>query len=346
MNRFWKFFAALTLGWLLLLGLNMAAFYAVLGVPTINSRWAATVWEKKKRLAQEAQGPRFLIVGGSSALFGIKARELEKVTGLRTINLGTHAGMGLYNVLRQARSVARPGDTLLLVLEYELYSSPKLGVDRAEQEELDYVLAHEPDVVRRLPLRQLCNVVMATPFKRLKVGIKNRLNPKRYTDEPDMGVYSVQHIDNWGDQDSERGPAKLRKGDLIPSFFGRGHFADQLGSLPDLEEFCRWAATNHIRVLATYPNLLDDPNYHTPEARAGIQIIEQSFARLGVPVIGHYEDALLPPEAFLDTRYHLTEAASVVRTQKLAEQLKVCLSNADPLRARAQSSRTQDSISR
>ena len=76
----------------MLLGINAAAFFAVLGVPTINSRWTHQIWEKKQRLAAEAAGPRFLIVGGSSALFGIKAQELEKVTGMRTINLGTHAG--------------------------------------------------------------------------------------------------------------------------------------------------------------------------------------------------------------------------------------------------------------
>jgi hypothetical protein len=41
-----------------------------------------------------------------------------------------------------------------------------------------------------------------------------------------------------------------------------------------------------------------------------------------VQVIGDYTDALLPADDFFDTHYHLTEEASLVRSRRLAEQLK------------------------
>ena len=188
MNASWKFLGGVIAGVLLLLGVNVAALYAVLGVPTVNSRWAFEIYQKKQEIAAQAASPRLLVCGGSSALFGIKAQELEKKAGMRTINLGTHAGLGLACILRQARAVARPGDTLLLVLEYDLYDSGKLGVDRVGQEEIDYVLSHEPAVVRNLSLPQLYKVVMATPVKRLKIGIKNRFDPSRYNDGVETGL--------------------------------------------------------------------------------------------------------------------------------------------------------------
>jgi len=61
------------------------------------------------------------------------------------------------------------------------------------------------------------------------------------------------------------------------------------------------------------------PNGSAAEHRAEI---ERFFAGLGVPVIGQYDDSLLPKDQFLDTIYHLTEEAARARTQKLAAKLK------------------------
>jgi hypothetical protein len=146
------------------------------------------------------------------------------------------------------------------------------------------------------------------------------LNPARYAHTWDTGTYSLRNIDPWGDQTGHRGPSRLRS---TPPSSRLGHqFAYQLSSLPEVKAFCLWAEANHIRVLATFPNLLDDPSYHTPEAKEGIQILERFFGRLSVPVIGQYDDSLLPKDQFLDTIYHLTEEAARTRTQKLAAKLK------------------------
>jgi len=83
--------------------------------------------------------------------------------------------------------------------------------------------------------------------------------------------------------------------------------------------------TNHIRVLATFPNIRDRPDYHTPVAERSARTIKDFFTSLGVPVIGDYTDALLPDDDLLDTIYHPTEEAALARTQRLIPKLKAAL---------------------
>ena len=118
----WRFLAGLLAGFCAACVVVIAAFSLALGVPTQSSRWAFEVMQKKRRLAEQAKSPKILIVGGSGALFGVSGQELEKETGWPTINLGCHAALGVAYMLDDAKHSARPGDTVLLVLEYELYT--------------------------------------------------------------------------------------------------------------------------------------------------------------------------------------------------------------------------------
>ena len=88
------------------------------------------------------------------------------------------------------------------------------------------------------------------------------------------------------------------------SALGRG-LPEHPQGFDTIEAFCNWAHANHVRVLATFPNMCDEPDYHGPVAQRSARIITDFFARLGVPVIGEYTDALLSQEDFLDTKYHL-----------------------------------------
>ena len=101
---------------------------------------------------------------------------------------------------------------------------------------------------------------------------------------------------------------------LIDRNGGRGGFAH-------IAAFCAWARTNQVRVLATFPNLCDRPEYHQPPAQKSARIIRDTYVRLGVPVVGDYTDALLPSTQFYDTIYHLTTESARARSERLARQL-------------------------
>jgi hypothetical protein len=230
--------------------------------------------------------------------------------------------LGANYILHQARQIAQPGDTVLLILEYELYTRAGLDPVMADQGFVDYVLARDPAYIPTLPLSEKCNLFMLTSTQRLKKGLKNLAK----TDSPasQVGVYDFRFINEWGDQThneaTNRPPnaqVNILKEDSILALGLPKHPA----GFVSIEAFCKWAQSNNIRVLATFPNLCDKPQYHTAVARQTADRIREFYEGIGVPVLGDYSDSTLPPESFFDTMYHLTREASRVRTEKLLTAL-------------------------
>ena len=318
----WKFFGGLLAGLFAALLLNMGAFALNLGVPTDLSRWTFEMIQKKQTLAKATAPARLLIVGGSASLFGINAQEIEKKTGYPTINLATHAALGPAYILNNAKSEARPGDTVLLVLEYEQY--------RANQRSdvwLDYLVARDPPYFHSLSLLEQWDVFMLTPQDRLIRGLKRRINPRRYSDhKTGEGAYNAIYIDEWGDQTFHPRSAASAQIERLPSRLAFP-MPDEAPGFTVIASFCQWAREHHVRVLTTFPNLLDQPELHTDIARRNAERIANFYKQLGVPVIGAYTDVLLAPDQFFDTVYHLIDVAAVARTDRLVEELKPFLNS-------------------
>jgi hypothetical protein len=154
MKASWRFFAGLGAGFLLALGLTATAFYLNLGVSTGTSRWAFELNQIKRQLAERTASPKLLLVGGSGTLFGVSAREIQRQTGWRTVNLSTHAALGTTYILELAQRAAKPGDAVLLVLEYELYNYGKVEQTWADKLLVDYLVSRDPAFLRRLSLRE------------------------------------------------------------------------------------------------------------------------------------------------------------------------------------------------
>ena len=323
MTASWRFVAGLAAGFILSLGLTAMAFYLNLGVPCSElSRWTFEINQKKRSLAEQAPSPKLLLVGGSATLFGISAKEIQEQTGFPTINLGTHAALGTTYILHLAEQAAKPGDIVLLALEYELYTSGKMTPAWADALAVDYIVSRDPAWLRSLSLREQWSVFMLTSAPRLVRGLKSRWGLARPGGDP--GIYSVRSLNECGDQINHPKAARPARRDQIlqvKSLLGRGLPAHPAG-FPAIEAFVRWAQARQIRVLATFPNLCDQPDYHGVVGRQTAKAIEDFFARLNVPVVGEYTDAALPPDEFFDTMYHLTDEAELGRSQRLAAQLK------------------------
>jgi hypothetical protein len=324
MRPTWKFFGGLAAGFALAFGLTATAFWVSLGVPTGTSHWAFELNRRKQLMAETAGTPKLLVVGGSATLFGVSARVIEEQTGLHTVNLGTHAALGTAYILQLARAAAKPGDTVLLVLEYELYNYGQVNQTWADRLLVDYLVARDPAFFRHLSLREQWTVFMLTSDGRLLEGLKNRFRGEPPFDESGLGVYSTRHLNEWGDLTQHTRAHRQAQREIVmrtKSALAKGLSEHAQGFAP-IADFCRWAKTNHVRVLATFPNLCDRPEYHAAAAQRGIQTVEKFFGGLGVPVIGNYTDALLPEDDFLDTMYHPTEEAAIARSQRLASKLK------------------------
>ena len=316
MKTAWKFFAAFMAGFLIVLSFYAAVFYMNLGVPTDSSRWSYEIYEKKRLAADKITSPKLLLVGGSGTLFGLSAREIQHETGFPTINFGTHAGLETDCILRHARQVAKPGDTVLLCLEYELYTYGKSDVSDTL---LDYIVSREPAYFYSVSPLKKWNIFMETSNQRLMQGLNNRRHP-----EGNMGGYQSKFINEWGDQTNH--PKALQQIEKavnvksIKSTLGGG-LPERPGGFEVITTFCEWARTNHIRVLATFPNICWRPEYYLPPAQRTAKTIGDFFNGLDVPILGDYTESVLPPDQFFDSPYHLTDEASITRTQQLLKHL-------------------------
>jgi hypothetical protein len=321
MKASWKFFAGLLAGFVIAFATTAAAFCLNLGVPTVGSRWAAEMIARKRMLAAQSSAPRTLLVGASGTLTGVSAREIERQTGIRAINLGAYAALGTAYILRETQAVAKPGDTVLLLFEYELYDYGKVERSWANAILVDYLVARDPAFLRGLSLTEQWNVFMLTSGRRLIEGLKNRRRWKPLP--PDAGIYTIRNINEWGDQTHHTRTSRPPPPDSILGFRAALAYGlpERPKAFPIIAAFCKWAQTHQIRVLASFPNLCDQPEYHLPAARQTAGRIRDFFSGLGVPVVGEYTDSLIPADQFFDTAYHPTEEAALVRTRLLVEQL-------------------------
>jgi hypothetical protein len=322
MKTTWKFLAAFMAGFLIVLNFYAVVFYLNLGVPTDSSRWSYEIYEKKRLAVEKITSPKLLLVGGSGTLFGLSAREIKHETGFPTINFGTHAGLETDCILRHARQVAKPGDTVLLCLEYELYTYGKSDVSDAL---LDYIVSREPAYFYSVSLSEKWHIFMETSDQRLMHGLNDRRHP-----EGNMGGYQSKFINEWGDQTNH--PKALQQTtNMILAIQWKETLASDLPEHPPgfelVSSFCEWARTNHIRVLATFPNICQRPEFYLPPAQRTAKTIADFYAILDIPMLGDYKESILPPDQFFDSVYHLTDEASIMRTQRLLKHLAPYLEN-------------------
>ena len=324
------------LGFLLGLGLVLALFLVLfhrqLGAPTESSRWCYEINTRKQQLAEAISRPKLLLVGGSSTLFGLSARQIQEHTGYPTVNLGTHAGLGSPYILALAQTIAKPGDTILLGFEYELYDYPAAVTVKGWSDSLflDYVFARDPHYFRSLPLSQRWSFAMLLSYDRLKEGLRNRRHPPPHFESP---IYNVTNLNAFGDQVGH--PAASRPPDSpykdqcsVPLAHG---FSAQPQGFPDFRRFIQWAKQNRIRLLATFPSICHRSEYDQAPAQRTSRDLQRFFESEGVEMLGDAQEAMLPPDQFFDTMYHPTDDGQQERTRRLLVHLAPLLNELDKL---------------
>src|SRR5689334_19236212 len=93
------------------------------GYPTSQS---ALIMRAKLDVADSLPSPKILLVGGSNVRFGFSAEQIERDTRVPAVNLALSADLGVDYLLYLTRSVAKPGDTVVMALEYDFYDSDEL----------------------------------------------------------------------------------------------------------------------------------------------------------------------------------------------------------------------------
>lgn len=310
-----SYFASILLGFTLALTLWLALVALQLGTPTESSRWTHEVIQQKLAVAEELPSPRLLVVAGSSALFNIQAALLEEELGVPAVNLGAQQGLQLRYILDQARKVARPGDDILLALEYDLYLDD--GTPRFVQ--LDYIFSRDPGYLLRTSPWVALRLAMSPDAVRMWTGIQARLRaPVRVE-----GSYDSRTLNHRGDETKNvqdgRSPAdsaRVANAEPLPLYRSGEPYAWGV-----LDDFLTWAESAGVSVAATWPATLHFPAYEQPEAVLAGEI--QAFYReRGIEVVGSPEDFWYQSGDMYDTHYHLASQAARENSGRLVQLLR------------------------
>ncbi len=313
---------AITVGSLLYLPANVAAEY-----------WVRPLIMEKEAIAAAMPSPRIIFLGGSSTLFSIDARGIERQTGVPTVNFGMHAGLPLPRMLREADRVTRRGDVLVLMLEQKFYACDALDWSPWA---LRGALAWDHEDFAGLPLLERGRAAFTAGTPGLLMEQWGALaNPPRQPERdealkprdavladfrsgsrtPSAFEYSQFNIDDHGDMMHTQGTQER--------FDGFTGLEDVPVCPRVIDLLARFVASQRSRgvtvAVAHHPYLIagkPDPAWPEAEAR-----FKSAIAQTGAILIDDRSETFLAPEDFFNMNGHLNEQARARQTARLVRDL-------------------------
>jgi hypothetical protein len=302
--------AAVAAAWCLLVWMQA-------GRPTLMSQWIADAYAKKLAAAARTPSPKMVIVAGSNALFGIDSAMLERHFGLPVVNLGVNAGILLPAILAVSKPALRPGDIVLLPLEYPMYTYD--GVPNAQM--IDYLFSRRPGLFWDLSLKEEALTVWGMTFARLMRGFFARGGTP-----VDYGLYGAHRIDRHGDQilteTSRMGPEERQAlSALKAQHYGRDKNENAL-AWTYLDAFRAWAQKQRITLIFLPPAFLGNPLYsNDPVERDFYTGLAAMLAAHGLTFVGDPYASMYPLSSFFNTDYHLNAEAREENTRRIIKDL-------------------------
>jgi len=272
----------------------------------------------KRVMLDATPAPRVILVGGSNLMFGVDSPVLEQALHVPVVNMGVFGGLGLLAPLEVIMPHLRPGDTVVLVPEYELLFT---GIAPFSKDYYRWFLAVDPRAAWHFYYSAERPQVFLADFLMLmrdKLGALFALPFKGNHSLAGNGYMRYQLVVNrWGDGSEEIRPAApdqlAGRNQVYPTDAFKPEVVDQLN------EITARLKARGARVLLTFGVF--------PEAEYALnqKLIDATVAQLRergtFQVVGEPQDFLYPYGEFSDSVNHLRPAARTRRTHRLAELL-------------------------
>lgn len=302
---------------LLLVLLWLAAVSGLEGREHPNNRWIEEAHAHKRAAAARMTGPRVLVVSGSSAMFAVDSKILAQALGRPVANLAANAGVLTPYILSEARQVLRPGDWVILPLEYPLFHDE--GV--VNEAFLNYYVSH-PLPIAQLGARRWLKAMWLLPLHRLLQGFRGM--PAGFTVQ---GTYGAHNLDEHGDQlnssRAKRTPAMLAdlSSDTPKAYGRRSHEGNA--------SWTRWRKfADEVRsqggcaVFVPPAMLRRDAYVRDPLERQFYTSLPANARSHGLNYVGTPFDFMYEDDDFFDTIFHLTSETRTRYSQQLAAALR------------------------
>lgn len=290
------------------------------GKPTQMSQWIYDVYKKKINIAHLIKEKKIIIVAGSNALFGIDSQMLSDAFTLPVVNFGVNAGIELPLTLFMAQKVIHKGDTVIMPLEYPMYSYD--GTPGVQM--IDFLLGREAGFFKKLYFDEQFYILWHISFDRIVEGYLRAKNTP-----VTKGVYGAYHINKYGDQ--TRTEIKYRSDWMYkevlkhvkkPETYG-AEFDKMASGWLYLEKFVEWCESKEVKVVFMPSTLLKDESYFAESNEKWFyEHIANEVRGKGWNYVGDPYDYMYAKELYFNTNFHLIESARKMRTEKMIEDLR------------------------
>ncbi len=306
-----RFFISL-LQVILLTAAMVALVFVAIG-PDSNHYFAGSVLQLE--LLKNTPSPRMILVGGSNVSFGLDAELMERKLGIPVINDGLHAGLGVAP-LRELEEHLRPGDIVIISMEYHLFSS-RDAIDGDRAFLADWI-EYAPERIKFLsdPWREApalyAGMLQRKVNRRVNTflfgGSLNEVRDvfvgTRYNSNGDFIGHLQQASTPRRKISFEPYPVSVTQEDVF-------HF---------LEQFHEIALEKDTEVYFEAPASRITNCKNTGED-AMANFFKTFEERSSIPVLTPLEEVCLPDKYFFDTAYHLNAEGRRLRTERLIENL-------------------------
>lgn len=291
--------------------LYLSNFFIGKGIIRYGESQMIHKWLSQKKTAAKIlneKGPKLVFLSGSNGHYGVNAEQIEKATGIPTLNYASHAGLGTY-IFYDAKRILRKGDTVFLPLEYNFYCD-KDEINNLPTTLVEYTIAYDNAYYRQLPIKSKLKVLSYL------IRINTLTSLGKTVDEN----YTL----------SSRGDVLDAIG-LLKDFAKTATLEEiKVEKLSDkykkweLYKFIQWCKANDIKVYAFAPNIYHKPTA-TKEEEESFDQIRKFYKLAGVEFVGNFEDGFFELKNFHNTTYHLNEKGREIRSNYFIHKIKLIM---------------------
>ncbi len=297
----------------------LATIYSI-GAPSNFAVATNELYNIKSEIAEQIEGQKLAIVSGSNSQQGISCELISDITQQSCFNGGSVIPLGTDYLLKRAQHWLKPGDMVLLPLEYSLYQDN----GQPRQELIEYILNYDhPYFFSVGPVTQLqlfSGLSLATLMDRVMAKAQHQVPTAQSSELVAVRNSLNRYGDNIDNQQEQMSPQLLEAVENLTPLKLNGHQHSTRG-MQAIQDFIQWCDQNQIQVIASWPNTVWFEEYSEPPQQEFFRNIKNFYRQNDIAIVGEPEDFMYDTSMFYDSIYHLHDKGVEVRTKQLIDKL-------------------------
>lgn len=259
----------------------------------------------------EEMNPKIIIIGGSSAGFGINEQLLNRETGYPVVNLGLHAGFGCLFNTEIAKANIRKGDIVLLGYEYSSWYKEdgfdKLGVDLVMSG-----IDNKIEMYRCIPIKNWIEIIGYLPeYYKIKANYSSpegTYSRESFNEKGQMTLTREFSLFDYNENREYYGYVNLDKVNISEN------------SVNYLKKFKEYVESQGASIYFISPPLYEEAK--VSDDQSFLDFVKQEEEKIGIQYISNPLDYIYSREYIFDTIYHCNNEGEIKRTEQLIDDLR------------------------